>query len=161
MKTLGLSVASFGFFAMLVVACGASGNPVSGDDGTGAGAGTATTDSGVATSYGDSGSTTNSDAGGDSIDSGGSTPIDSGATPPPVDAGVSTALCDLSGDTTTYATLAGFLLATSPPACGSGDSCSSGQCCLDFSAALGGGSISGLPGINACVTPLSLSSIGL
>jgi hypothetical protein len=159
MKTLGLGVVSFCFFTALLGACGASGNPVSGD--TGPAPGTGVTDSGAAgdSSYGasnDSGSTT-------PTDSGSTTPTDSGTTTP-VDSGViftGAGTCDITdGLTITIEEIATFVTENNPASCGSGTPCDSSHCCLDIASATGGGSLPvGPTGI--CLTSLNLSALGL
>jgi hypothetical protein len=165
MKTFGFGVAGLGFFAVMIGACGASGNPVSGGDGTGTGAGTSVVDSGATTtSYGDSGTGALADSGTSSVIDSGSTPIDSGSTTPPVDAGVvftGGGTCDITnGLTISIDTIATFVLDESPASCGSGKPCDASHCCLDIAAASGGGSLPiGPTGI--CLTSIDLSGLGL
>jgi hypothetical protein len=160
MKTLGLGVVSFCFFTALLGACGASGNPVSGGDGTGTGTGVI--DSGASTNYGDSGTGAQaSDSGTSSVTDSGSSPIDSGGggtTTPDSGGGGTTLDCDLGSATTTIGAIITFIAVNHPASCDSSDPCSGSSCCLDIAAATGGGSLgTGETGI--CI--IDLSALGL
>jgi hypothetical protein len=129
MRNLGIGILSALFCASLIGACSASGNDPVGTGGTGTGG----SDSGAAA---DTSVTYTYDAGPDNvvdsgstvtpIDSGSSTPIDSGPAPTSAD-------CDLSGASafTYFTDLSGGTL----PPCGTGDSCPSGQCCVNIASA--------------------------
>ena len=161
MKTFAFGLVSSVFSVITIGACGASGNPVSGDDTTTtAGADAAVTDSAIAdSSYGqtsDSGSAL-------TTDSGSTTPIDSGTTRPVEDAGVvftGGGTCDITdGLTVSIEELVTFIGTNNPSTCDSTDPCDASHCCLNIAAASGGGSIPGKTGI--CLTSLNLSALGL
>jgi hypothetical protein len=159
MKTFAFGLVSLVVSAMTIGACGASGNPVSGDDTTttgGSDAGivdSAVVDSSQSTQ--DSGSTPSSDSG--------TTPIDSGTTKPIDDAGViftGGGTCDITdGLTISIEEIVTFISTNNPASCDASDPCDSTHCCLDIAAASGGGSIPGKTGI--CLTTLNLSALGL
>jgi hypothetical protein len=163
MKTFAFGIVSLVFSAAMVGACGASGNPVSGDDTVKTGVTDASvTDSAVLDAgYGgqqDSGTTT-------TTDSGGVTPIDSGTSLPPDDAGViftGGGTCDITdGLTVTVEEIVTFITENNPASCGSGDPCDSSHCCLDVAAASGSGSLPlGTP-TGICLTSLNLKALGL
>ncbi|MGH7280888.1 MAG: hypothetical protein ACRELY_05140 [Polyangiaceae bacterium] len=158
LNKLGLSVIATVFCAASIAACSASGNDVAGNPAGGGGAGSgdggAVTDSsygGDASSQSDSGSGTDS----------GTTKIDSGTID---DAGViftGGGTCDITdGLTLTVEELITFITENSPASCDSSTPCDSSHCCLDLTAASGGGGL-GLPSGGICLTTFDLSSLGL
>ena len=155
---VGLGLFTTLFCAASIAACSASGNDVAGNPGGGgaAGDGGAVTDSsygaGDASQGGDSGS---------GKDSGKATGIDSGVID---DAGVifsGGGTCDITdGLTVTVEELVTFIAESNPASCDGSTPCDSSHCCLDLTAASGGGG-AGLPSGGICLTQLDLSSLGL
>ena len=153
---VGLGLITTLFCAASIAACSASGNDVAGNPTGGGGAG----DSGAVTdsSYGgDSSSQADSGSGKDS----GATKIDSGIID---DAGViftGGGTCDITdGLTVTVEELITFIGTANPASCDSSTPCDSSHCCLDLTAASGGGG-AGLPSGGICLTQIDLSSLGL
>ena len=154
---VGLGLITTLFCAASIAACSASGNDVAGNPTGGgtAGDGGAVTDS----SYGADAS--QSSDSGSGTDSGKATGIDSGVID---DAGViftGGGTCDITdGLTVTVEELITFIGTANPASCDSSTPCDSSHCCLDLTAASGGGGV-GLPSGGICLTQIDLSSLGL